>query len=41
MVLMDGEPWFSRRCPDAASARSYADAMRQDNLRGGWRAANE
>jgi hypothetical protein len=29
------------RWPDVESARYYADAMRQDNLRGGWRAAND
>ena len=37
MVLLDGEPWFSRRCPDRERATYYADAMRQDNVRTGWR----
>jgi hypothetical protein len=37
LVLFDEEPYFSRRCPDADSARLYASAMKQDNLRGGWR----
>jgi hypothetical protein len=35
LVILDGEPWFPRRCPDAERARYYAEAMRQDNLRGG------
>jgi hypothetical protein len=41
LVLLDGEPWFSRRWPDAARARYYAEAMRQDNVRGGWRETHD
>jgi hypothetical protein len=37
MVLLDGEPQFSRRCPDVESARYLATAMKQDGLRCGWR----
>jgi len=34
-VLMNGEPLFSRLCGDERLARSYAQAMKQDNMRGG------
>jgi hypothetical protein len=35
------EPSFSRRCPDAASARLCGNAMKQDALRTGSREPNE
>lgn len=31
-----GEPLFSRRCSDQQEARFVAEAIRQDNVRGGW-----
>jgi hypothetical protein len=37
MVLLDEEPSFSRRRPDAASARFYASAIEQDAARCGWK----
>jgi hypothetical protein len=40
LLLMDGEPQFSRRCADEVGARNLANAWKQDNLRGGWREAH-
>jgi hypothetical protein len=36
MVLLDGEPVFSRRCVDERGARFVAQAFRQDTVRAGW-----
>ena len=40
-ILLDGEPYFSRRCPTLEVAQYYAEAMKQENLRGGWLEPNE
>ena len=36
LVLVNGEPLFSRRCVDDRQARYVAESLRQDNVRGGW-----
>jgi hypothetical protein len=36
MFLEDGEPLFSRRCPDVAVARYVAESAKRDLLRTGW-----
>ena len=36
MLLLDGEPVFSRRCVDERGARYVADSYRQDTVRAGW-----
>lgn len=36
VVLQDGEWSFSRRCPDEASARYVANALKQDQINAGW-----
>jgi hypothetical protein len=40
LIVIDGEPYFSRRCPDVETARLLANAMKQDNVHGGWREEN-
>jgi hypothetical protein len=41
LISLNGEPSFSRRCVDEQVARFVAEAIRQDNTRGGWVAAGE
>jgi hypothetical protein len=36
LISVSGEPSFSRRCGDEYRARFVAEAIRQDNVRGGW-----
>jgi hypothetical protein len=36
MLLEDGEPLLSRRCPDEDLARYVADSFKKDLLRTGW-----
>jgi hypothetical protein len=40
VVLFDsaGELLYAQRCADRAGAVSVANAMKQDSIRGGWRA---
>jgi hypothetical protein len=35
-IRQDGELSFSRRCPDEASARYVANALKQDHLKADW-----